>query len=95
MKKALATFLAAVLALSMTACGAKAPASSTGTSAPAEKPAESVKLTLGIWDVNQEPGMKAMMEKFTEANPNISVEVQVTPWDEYWTKMEAAATTAH
>lgn len=92
MKKALATFLAAVLALSMTACGAKAPASSAGTSAPAEKTAESVKLTLGIWDVNQEPGMKAMMEKFTETNPNISVEVQVTPWDEYWTKMEAAAT---
>ena len=27
-----------------------------------------------------------------EKHPNVSIEVQVTPWDEYWTKLEAAAT---
>lgn len=53
---------------------------------------ESVSLTMGIWDVNQKPGMDKMVEEFMVQNPTIKVEVQVTPWDEYWTKMEAAAT---
>lgn len=70
-----------------------------GESVPAEeqKTAETasgdvVNLTMGIWDVNQKQGMDKMMMAFMEKNPNIKVEVQVTPWDECWTKMEAAAT---
>lgn len=53
---------------------------------------EKAKITFGIWDVAQEKGMKSLVEKFNETNPNIQVEVQVTPWEEYWTKLEAAAT---
>lgn len=53
---------------------------------------EKMKITFGIWDVIQEPGMNALVDKFNETNPDIEVEVQVTPWNEYWTKMEAAAT---
>ncbi len=91
--KLLSALLAGILVFSLTSCGAPAVSSAPTTPTPAPAPsAEKVKLTLGIWDVNQEPGMKAMVAKFTEANPNITVEVQVTPWDEYWTKMEAAAT---
>lgn len=53
---------------------------------------DKVKLSFGIWDAEQEKGMKTLSEKFMKENSNIEIEVQVTPWDEYWTKMEAAAT---
>lgn len=80
--------LAGILTLGMTGCGGQANNSNGANSGGEEK----VKLTFGIWDKIQEDGMKSLVEKFNEKNPNIEVEVQVTPWDEYWTKMEAAAT---
>jgi multiple sugar transport system substrate-binding protein len=53
---------------------------------------EKVNLTFAIWDANQQAGMEAMAEAFTKENPNITVKVEVTPWDQYWTKLNAAAT---
>ena len=53
--------------------------------------AEDAKIIFGFWDTNQEPGMKAIAEAFMAQNPGVSIEVQVTPWDQYWTKLEAAA----
>lgn len=50
-----------------------------------------VKLTFQIWDVVQKEGMEAIAKAYTEQNPNVTVEVQVTSWSEYWTKLEAAA----
>ncbi|HAX72453.1 MAG TPA: sugar ABC transporter substrate-binding protein, partial [Firmicutes bacterium] len=51
-----------------------------------------VVITYSIWDKIQEPGMRAIADAFEEANPGIKVNVEVTPWDQYWTKLEAAAT---
>lgn len=48
-------------------------------------------LTYAIWDKNQKPGMEAMAAAFHEKNPNITVNVEVTPWDQYWTKLDAGA----
>lgn len=48
-------------------------------------------ITYSIWDKNQEPGMKAMIDAFESENPDIKVNLEVTPWDQYWTKLEAAA----
>ena len=45
-----------------------------------------------IWDKGQEPGMRAIADAFEAKNPDIKVNVEVTPWDQYWTKLEAAAT---
>ena len=50
-----------------------------------------VNLTFQIWDVAQRDGMQAMCDAYTEQHPNVHIEVQVTSWDEYWTKLEAAA----
>lgn len=50
-----------------------------------------VTLTYAIWDKNQKPGMEAMAAAFHEKNPNITVNVEVTPWDQYWTKLDAGA----
>ena len=49
-------------------------------------------LTFQIWDVNQRPGMQAMCDAYTaQVDPNVVIEVQVTNWNEYWTKLEASA----
>ena len=73
----LALVLVAALALSFTGCGSK---SSDGT------------ITMQIWDTAQRDGMQALADAYHEVNPDVTVEIQVTSWDEYWTKLEAAAT---
>ncbi len=53
--------------------------------------AEDVTLTFAFWDTNQEPGMRAIAEAYMAEHPEVKIETQVTPWSEYWTKLEAAA----
>ncbi len=64
------------------------------TSAPSttSTPAEKVNLTFGLWDANRVDIYNAVINKFNETNPNITVKIEVTPWDQYWVKMEAAGT---
>lgn len=52
----------------------------------------STTLTYTIWDKNQEPGMQSIIDAFEEKNSDIKVKLEITPWDQYWTKLEAAAT---
>lgn len=56
------------------------------------KDASNVELSFQIWDTNQKAGMQSMADAFTKENPTIKVKVDVTPWDQYWTKLQAAAT---
>ncbi|MDR0720945.1 MAG: sugar ABC transporter substrate-binding protein [Treponema sp.] len=58
----------------------------------AGKKRKEVNLTFLTWDRYQTPGMEAMIAAYTAKNPGISISVQTTGWDEYWTKLEAAAT---
>ena len=74
-----ALLLAVAMTLALTACGGS-DAGSSGT------------LTMQIWDTAQRDGMQALADAYHEKNPDITVEIQVTSWDEYWTKLEAAAT---
>ena len=48
-------------------------------------------LTFQIWDVAQRESMEAICAAYTAKNPDVVIEVQVTSWNEYWTKLEAAA----
>ena len=48
-------------------------------------------LTFQIWDVAQRDSMQAICDAYTAKNPDVVIEVQVTSWTEYWTKLEAAA----
>lgn len=45
-----------------------------------------------IWDPGQKAGMEAMAQAYMDEHPEVSIEVQATGWDEYWTKLEGAAT---
>ena len=49
-------------------------------------------LTFEIWDVYQRDSMQAICDAYTQTvNPDVVIEVQVTSWNEYWTKLEASA----
>lgn len=50
-----------------------------------------VKLTVSIWDTNQQAGLQEILNDFT-AQTGVKAEIQVITWDEYWTMLEAAAT---
>ena len=72
--------IAALGLMGLTAC----------SSAPSSN--EKVSLTYGIWDKNQEPAMQQIISDFQKQNPNISVNIQLTPNADYWTKLQTAAT---
>lgn len=78
LKSGLTTVLAASTILGLSACG-----SSTSS-----KPF----MTFQIWDTAQKAGMESLVKAYEKSNPNVDIQVQVTNWDEYWTKLEAAAT---
>ncbi len=95
---------AAVAALVAGACGGTttstagpttAPAASAGASeAPGESPSTGysgppVKIEYAIWgDPAEINSQKAIVEGFTAANPNITVDVTVADWDAYWDKLQ-------
>lgn len=70
------------LAVGIVGCGSKEENSSGG---------KKTEITYAIWDQIQQPGMKELADEFMKENKNINVKVQVIPWDQYWTKLEASA----
>jgi multiple sugar transport system substrate-binding protein len=81
----LATALASVT-LALAACG-NAESSSNGAS-----DGEQVTLTYTSWDPNEAKGLRVVADEFEKANPDIKINMETTPWDQYWTKLEAAST---
>lgn len=94
LKKFLAAALTAALAataiLSLTACGSGKNDSSKASGTEKDKGSDTT-LTVAIWDKNQEPGLKKIMAGFT-AQTGIKTDIQITPWKDYWTMLEAATT---
>lgn len=52
---------------------------------------DTVTIRYGIWDSNQEPAIREIADAFEAANPDIKIEIEVTPWKEYWTNLETSA----
>lgn len=52
---------------------------------------EQVTITFSLWDEIQSVVYQELIDQFEEQNPDIHVEMQLTPWDQYWTKFDAAA----
>ena len=84
-RAALALAGTAALIMATAACGSGGNSGSGDTNA-------KVTLSYAIWDKNQVPAMQQLAAAFTKENPNITVDVQLTPWETYWTKLKAAAT---
>lgn len=96
--------IAAIIATALVGCGSKTaetetpPVANTAetlavaeTATQAETPVAEGTLTVAIWDTNQEPGLTEILKEFT-AETGINAQIQVTPWDQYWTMLEAGAT---
>jgi multiple sugar transport system substrate-binding protein len=49
---------------------------------------EEARLTYGFWDASQRPAVEDQIAAFNEEFPNITVEPQVVPFDDYWTKLQ-------
>lgn len=64
--------------LALAACGSDDTSSGSG---------EKVELVYRLWDEQQEIGYKDVFAAFTQENPNITVRMEVLPWDQYWTKL--------
>ena len=56
----------------------------------AEKKSDVTKISFALWDEVQKPVFDEIISKFEEENPDIDVELQLTPWSQYWTKLDAA-----
>lgn len=79
-KKGFAVSLAGVMVVGLGACGSSKSSSDEGH------------LVFQIWDQGQKAGMEAIAKAYMDQNPDVTIEVQATGWDEYWTKLEASAT---
>lgn len=82
MKKALgAAAVAAAAALALSACaGGGSQNASTNADA-------SGTISYWLWDANQLPAYQQCADDFHKANPNITVNVTQTGWDDYWTNI--------
>lgn len=105
-KKLLALIMAIAMVLSLAACSkstetAKESSETTETGTATATPAASDssdssatsstdKITVAIWDTNQQPGLQKIMDDWS-AQSGIKAEIQVITWNEYWTLLEAGA----
>ncbi len=98
MKKIAAALMGLSIAASFTACAGASTSSSESSSETSKAEttqgssaaASGDTLTVAIWDTNQEPGLTKIINEFTQKT-GIKAQIQVTPWDQYWTMLEAGA----
>ncbi len=49
-----------------------------------------VTISYGLWDAAQLPGVEAQIAAFNALHPNITIEPQIVPWSDYWTKLQTS-----
>ncbi|WP_425956085.1 ABC transporter substrate-binding protein [Xylanimonas sp. McL0601] len=88
-RTAVAAAAAAVFALTLAGC------SSDGDDAAANADPESTDLsgtiTYAVWDQTQVDGIQKNIDAFNVEHPDVTVNVDVTPWADYWTKRQTEA----
>lgn len=50
------------------------------------------RISYGVWDQLQVPAMQEIITLFQEEHPDIEVELQVTPFSTYWTRIQTSIT---
>lgn len=80
---------AAAAALALTGCA-------TGEAAPSEDAQEEIgtpagEITYAIWSNSQKPTMEKLIADFSTRFPEVTVNLEVTPWDQYFTKLQTQA----
>ena len=96
-KKILAGLITTSLMITLTSCSGGSATSNNGESKTEDKEVSTTttnssgKLVVAIWDKNQLDGIQEIVNDFTDKT-GIQVDIQVTPWEQYWTMLEAGAT---
>lgn len=72
----------ALVASAAAACSSSSTSSSSGGK---------TTLSYAIWDQTQEPAMQKIIAAFEQQNPDITVKIQLTPYADYFTKLQTAA----
>ncbi len=52
---------------------------------------EEIVLRYAMWDSNQQPAYEQIMDNFESENPGVTVQIEVIPWADYWTKLTTQA----
>ena len=50
-----------------------------------------VTLSFALWDENQKPTMQKIVDAFNASHEGVKVVIELTPWTNYWMKLDAAA----
>ncbi|MFD3443635.1 ABC transporter substrate-binding protein [Microbacteriaceae bacterium 4G12] len=79
------------LALALSGCSGGGGAAGGSGEYAAPEDDLSAKITYGVWDQNQVPAIEENIAAFNEEYPDIDVTVNVTPFAEYWTKLQTQA----
>ncbi|MFV8982074.1 ABC transporter substrate-binding protein [Serratia fonticola] len=53
--------------------------------------ADQITLRYAVWDRNQLPAEQEIAKRFEQANPNVKVEIELTPAAQYFVKLDSAA----
>ncbi|MBG6237757.1 multiple sugar transport system substrate-binding protein [Mycetocola sp. CAN_C7] len=79
----------AASALLLSGCSAGGSGDATGAIDLPSDPAEVTgDITYAIWDINQQPAMEELIADFTETYPNVTVSVELTAYEQYFTKLQ-------
>ena len=67
---------------------ADAPAADAGAAAQTAPSGDAVTIEYALWDANQLPAYQACADAFMAANPNITVNITQSGWDDYWNTIQ-------
>jgi len=87
---AVAAGLGIAVALAGCSSGTDSPDEAGGYSPPDK--GLTAEITYAFWDATQQDAIEANIAGFNEEYPNITVNLDVTPWEGYWTKVQTQAT---
>ncbi|HZL06511.1 MAG TPA: extracellular solute-binding protein [Coriobacteriia bacterium] len=88
-----AASVVALAALAVGCSGAESPTSPTSANGAYVAPASDLTadITYAFWDETQKAAIEANVAGFNELYPNIKVNLDVTSWEGYWTKLQTQA----
>lgn len=89
-KKILALVIVVIMILS--GCSNNSQSGTNNESKAGNDSKQEVTLTYALWDANFQVAFQKAIDAFESIHPNIHVKIELTPWEQYWTKMNTATT---
>lgn len=98
-RRVLAAVAAATVGLTLAACSSTGGAAGSSTGGASSQgatldPNASATLTYAYWDQTQQAGIEKEIAAFNKLYPNIKINEDVTPWADYWTKVQTQASSS-